>query len=114
MHMYGVHRCRVRSHEQAGPDRASDEVFQAIMAVLQSSFVFKGIRTAVLTQVVERMKRETFTSGQVIVQQGDQASASDKLYFVHVRRPLAAHTCRCDSMDQPTVHAMWSHQFDCS
>jgi hypothetical protein len=68
-------------------------VFEDIMRVLQSSFVFKGIRTAVLAQVVQRMLREEFAPGQVIVQQGDQASPSDRLYYVQARAPPALR-CR--------------------
>jgi CRP-like cAMP-binding protein len=59
-------------------------VFQNIMQTLQSNFVFKGIRTAVLTQVVQRMHCEHFSKGQTIVQQGDQAGPNDRLYYVEV------------------------------
>jgi CRP-like cAMP-binding protein len=60
-------------------------VYEDIMRVLQSNFVFKGIRTALLTQVAQRMVREEFQDGQVIVQQGDKAAPGDKMYYIQVR-----------------------------
>lgn len=59
------------------------------MRALQSNFVFKGIRTALLTQVAQRMVREEFSDGQVIVQQGDQAAPGDKMYYIQVHNHLS-------------------------
>ena len=69
---------------------ASTEVFEDIMRTLQSSFVFTGICTAVLTRMVHRMRRVEFGPGDTIVQQGDQATSSDCLYYVEVRPARAA------------------------
>ena len=83
--------CRAQSGDHALTDPASDEVFEDIMRVLQSNFVFKGIRTAVLTQVAQRMRQEEFADGQIIVQQGDQAAAGDKMYYIQARSSSGSH-----------------------
>lgn len=81
------------------PEESPDnEVFQNIMEVLQSSFVFKGIKTAVLNQLVKRMKLVRYAPADVIVQQGDQASPSDCMYYIVV---CPAHVCAQRSIDCP-------------
>ena len=64
-----------------------DDVFDEITRSLPSSFVFKGIKTSHLTKVVQCMHQEEFAAGEVIVQQGAQASAGDKMYYVQVLLP---------------------------
>jgi deoxycytidylate deaminase len=88
--------CRQSAELSAGEDggKASGQVFQDIMQTLQSNFVFEGICTAVLTQVVQRMKREQFKEGETIVQQGDQARPNDRLYYIEVCPCNACLRCR--------------------
>ena len=82
--------CRAPAAEVAN-EQPSEQVFEDILATIQSTFVFKGIRTAVLTRLVTRMRREVFEDGAVIVQQGDPAGPGDKMFYVQV--PALCNAC---------------------
>lgn len=58
------------------------DVFDAITEALQRNFIFRGIRTPALTQVVSRMFKMEFASGKRIIQQGDAPSSDDCLFFL--------------------------------
>lgn len=84
--------CSLGGRDDAQDDVPDKQVFHDIMEALQGSFVFKGIRTAVLNQLIKRMKKVQYAPSDVIVQQGAQASPSDCMYYIVVSfRPLAMY-----------------------
>lgn len=65
------------------------------MDALQATFAFRGIRMAILTQVVQRMERQRVVSGATIVQQGAPATEADFMYFIEARGRSIPYLSAC-------------------
>lgn len=74
---WGEHRSGHRAPE--------GETFTEICDALRSNFVFKGIRGDLLNKVVTNMFQRQYACGANIIEQGQQPSKEDCLFYIEVR-----------------------------
>ncbi|DBB18151.1 hypothetical protein WJX82_009716 [Trebouxia sp. C0006] len=60
----------------------SEKTLARIAAALETSFVFKGIEQSVLQQVISRMFKVTFNSGETVLEQDSLPTDDDCLYML--------------------------------